>query len=322
LNLKEILDSRLDFIMQMKEKYRTEFNLLDQVYQIARSFSGRTQRDSKDAYRFFKEVLLAAIVRTSNRIESISALLMIGNPVEAALILRSILEDTINLSYIEKDPILRSLLYLRYGSQERIRIMKRGAETATDPSTKKQRADKADYFARELQLYDSDIKVICPQFKAPKGKNWSGLTIRAMAQAVDFADEYEVIYSDLSNLSHSASPSSHEYLMFDEMKGFIPVCYPSEHSIQLLAISSRSPLLGTLWRFLTSSTEPSNVEKSARSLGSGSDCRQFLSWMSFIPPSQVEPDSLFSRRSGGTRSTSFRTTPWSPPYQGGDKRGG
>lgn len=178
MSMGNVLAERQWFVPRVEERYREEFALLEELQHLGSSQIATMRRDRKDPLRSYKEILFVALTRTVVRLNSIECLLLIGNSVDAQIILRTIVEEVFNILSIGLDPVSRSLLFLRYGSKERIKAMKKGALYAPHETTIDEYTSKAEYFQQEMDLYERDVKSIHPDLDLPRGIQWSGKTMK------------------------------------------------------------------------------------------------------------------------------------------------
>ena len=230
--IREIIQHRSQFIDSFELGHRVQVNLLEEVYRLGRSMA-KNLPDDPAKYTLFQDLLAIALVRTVNRLESILILLRVGNPVECAILLRSIFDDLINVLYIEKNPGLRTLLFARQEVNDYLRFLRRRVQK--DAAEQARYTTEMQDYVGKVSEYDKEISKISPGFKIPKGKDWSGKNIREMAEAAGLAEGYDHMYWELSGITHSLATSSKYFVRADHRGRFQPVFYPHDEPSKWLA---------------------------------------------------------------------------------------
>lgn len=123
---------------------------------------------------------------------------------DALVIARSILENAINLAYINRDPEKMSRRFLEYEHVEEYRqlqALKDAAHGEMCPSRDEEAAIESEY------------RKVKDDYKGP---SWSGASIHAMASECGLGLEYAQVYRLASGFVHGGARSLHTYI---ERKG-------------------------------------------------------------------------------------------------------
>jgi hypothetical protein len=224
-SLEAIFSERFQFARDMREKYRAELTLLEQIYDLGKSMSQRFTYGS-DKKRLFEGNLAMACVRTICGIESLAILMVLGNSADCGLILRSIFDLLVQMLYIEKEPELRSLLYSRYETSAYVRFLKEARDNF--PSEGKDYDEKILAQEDALKFFHEKIREIDPDLKISDRPTWSGRTMKKMAEDVNLKSSYQTIYWDLSGITHSSSSASRLFIRVDSKTQLAPIFYPNE----------------------------------------------------------------------------------------------
>lgn len=151
---------------------------------------------------------------------ALQELLFLGYVQDAAVILRSILENLISTLYINKrDEESRARLFMEYGwvvkKQQIDKIEKLLMKGASHSSVK-----------NNLQRSLPDKSKILPEYNRVKNNypneyKWAGISLAQMAEEVGLGLDYELEYWYYSLLTHPSADSSREYAIYDANAGTV-----------------------------------------------------------------------------------------------------
>lgn len=150
---------------------------------------------------------------------AIESLLESGFIEDAHLVIRSLLEIVINLAYIQRDPEYISRIYVEYSFLERHRFLETGKMIYGENHFSAKGHDE------EIKQLESDYERVKNNYQ---NKNkWSGCSIRRMAEQVGLVDDYDLIYSYLSQSVHSTALTANSYVQEGE-NGLVIVIMPGQ----------------------------------------------------------------------------------------------
>ena len=209
LHLHQLVKDRADFIESMTQKYDEELDLLQRTYDLGKEIVSSMSFEVPEP-DVFKVIICIGCIRAVCGIESVAALTLLGNCADSVLVLRSIFDLAVNLMYIQKDYECRSRLYARYELIPMMNFLKRQHNNGLLANEEFQK--KFDQARQELKRLDDEIHKVKPKLKLPTGNQWSGRSIKEMADEIGLGDAYSILYWILSSVSHSSGYSSHLYM--------------------------------------------------------------------------------------------------------------
>jgi len=224
LHIHQLVETRSKFIDYISKELELELDLLESINKIGKEMVASIKLTPPEP-DMFKVILFMACVRIVCASESVIVLSLCGNSADSRLILRSVFELLINILYIEKDPKARSLLYCRHEIIPVQKFLKSELEMVTQD--KKKTETQLAYCDESLLKIDNEIHGIDPNLDIPKGINWSGKTVKEMAEEVGLKDVYSVLYWMLSSTTHSTGYSVQLYMKLNNNET-IPRYYPNE----------------------------------------------------------------------------------------------
>ena len=125
---------------------------------------------------------------------------------DAQIIIRSILNITINITYIlNKDSEARAKLWANHAVISKSNLLKALLKHDQEYITKKSTQKEIDQVFEEAKK----IKTI---YKYKDYKPWSNKSIRKMAKDVKLVDTYDIIYASLSDIEHTNANSADNYI--------------------------------------------------------------------------------------------------------------
>ena len=134
--------------------------------------------------------------------ESIELLVEHSMARESGMLLRSMFEATVNVMWISLDPVRRLQRYADYQpvSAKRYRDLQKRLDKP--PTYTEEQAKEYDRLAEEAKRRHG--------FKS--GENWSGKTLKQMAEEVGWLERYETAYRIYSEILHSGVSSGGEFI--------------------------------------------------------------------------------------------------------------
>lgn len=179
-----------------------------------------------------KAVVLYHYVRSIKLLQGIYTLCESGNGIEAAILLRSLVNLYINLEWLtQKDIDNRMTRFAEFDVIYKKQTMDRLKESRLPEN--KVRSD-------DYSVHDQEFEKIKAKYnlKSRDLFNWSGKSIRLMAEDVGLEQDYYVVYGYLSRIEHT-SPSSVRGYLDDSIEGVISISVgPSEDYVEISLITS------------------------------------------------------------------------------------
>lgn len=160
--------------------------------------------------------LLYLIIQAINLHEAIGLLISKGFGPEAGILLRSMLEVTINVMWICKDPEIRLARYAdyRFFAIEQYRDLgERLIKEANWSTAIRERWDKkSKQREKENTLVKKEAESVKDQYGFKKRNHWSGMSLKNMANEVGWLHKYEAIYKIYSEVIHSSIGNSKDFI--------------------------------------------------------------------------------------------------------------
>jgi len=140
------------------------------------------------------EVIFALFARQASLAKSISRNPSIWDYHVGPLILRSLIDNYINIAWIIKDPEDRAIKFVKHGlGQEKLNIEHYERNLEKDPLVGKIIDAKKDWIEVQRYSFLTEVNV----------GSWSGLSTREMAEQADCLDLYNYAYTPFSACTHS-----------------------------------------------------------------------------------------------------------------------
>ena len=216
-----------DVIKDIIEKHRDQIKLNSRLLDLVDSAIENINKRNMLAQSLglFKGILLVLFARCRKQFRAVQILCKEGYGEDACLILRSMINALIDISYIKTDPLKLAKRYARYDyiiKKKKLNILnKYPSSKSVSPPSEKNILKKAKQFNKD--------------FPDGRQSDWSGLTIEEKAKKAKgkMLMLYDMGYRYYSDFDHSniMSLSSH---VDDSTKGkFIVLSEPSEKQVQM-----------------------------------------------------------------------------------------
>ena len=212
-----------------------------EVLRVIRGINRRLNRIEARTKRKYIEKLTILFIfsKSVGTYKAMQRLIQNGYDGDAYVLMRSLFENFVNAKYIEQSPYPRAKIFLDFDWLVRHQLMttleKDQASSMTQSTSTKKNT------AQEIRgNYRNAIQH--RRYHGIKTKlNWSGKSIREMADAIQLSKMYKQVYKLSSQYVHGTSSSSHSYFRINKLGHLsIKQPVPKKMTKSLAAISSVS----------------------------------------------------------------------------------
>ena len=139
-------------------------------------------------------------------------------------IVRTMFEIDVNAHYITKDPLNRALQYMEFGrvlNKRKVDVCSKHRNSKDPQWQEFTNLMWNQHWARQERDVIGKYEAIAAKFthKDKKGKrpfqNWSGKSLRQMAEDVNHLEAYDIFYAELSSFAHGDVHLSDRFLRHD-----------------------------------------------------------------------------------------------------------
>ena len=218
--------------MSLKYYYSKIQLLVDQVFKKTTEITAKTPEEA-----LYKGLVAFFFNKGWKTFQGVSLLCSNKLAEDAEILLRSLFEMAVNLTYISKDPLKRARLFLEYDFIQRKELLE--TLLKADNQWAKKILDGTN--PEPLNELEKDYNRVKGNY--PDKWRWSGKSIREMCKDVGLELHYASVYWLSSNLAHTNPRAMLQYIV-DNENGLLIGKEPSDKYIEKI-------LLPTYTYFLT-----------------------------------------------------------------------
>ncbi|MFH1900846.1 MAG: DUF5677 domain-containing protein [Candidatus Omnitrophota bacterium] len=220
-----------DIIEKNGDQIRLNSRLLDLVDSAIENINKRNMR--AQSLGLFKGIVLVLFARCRKQFKAVQILCKEGYGEDACLILRSMINALIDISYIKTDPMKLAKRYVEFdwiAKKKKLNILNKypSSESVSLPSKKHGLSEKD--ILKEAKQFNEDFP------DGSRRSDWSGLKIEEKARKAknNTLMLYDMGYRYYSDFDHSNIMSLSSHVDDSTTKGkFIVLSEPSEKQVQM-----------------------------------------------------------------------------------------